>query len=200
LRPRRPAKPLYGPSTFALAVMKQPRPLFQVLLLATIAVTFSIFGAASPPAESISVPRLDGWVNDTAEVLTPFQREHLSQLLSQYHRETHHQIVVLTVPTIGSESIESFSLRTANSWHLGYKGLNNGILVTLAIKERSVRIELGLGMERYITDADAKDIIASAMAPAFSKGDYYGGLRLGLSRLMDRARAFVVPADSAPPP
>jgi uncharacterized protein len=64
--------------------------------------------------------------------------------------------------------------------------------VTVAIKERHVRIELGTGIERYISEAGANSIIESEMTPAFSNGDFSGGLERGLKRLMDKARNFVV--------
>jgi uncharacterized protein len=142
------------------------------------------------------VPKLSGWVNDTAKVLTEADRERLTNMLSDYHKETHHQIVVLTIASLGDESIEAFSLRTATAWALGYKNIDNGILITLSMKQRKMRIELGKGMERFISDTDAKAIIDTDMTPAFSQGDFYGGLRKGLLHLMDEGRRFVVPAGS----
>jgi len=112
--------------------------------------------------------------------------------LANYERETSHQIGVLLIPTLSGESIESFSLRVANSWKLGQKGLDNGILVTLAMEERAVRIELGLGMERFISNAAAQSIIKNSMVPAFRRGDYAGGLHAGLEQLMSEGRRFVV--------
>ncbi len=153
--------------------------------------------AAADSAESNWVPKHEGWINDTANVLSSPERNRLSDILSRYQQETHHQLAVLTVPTLSGESIETFSLRVANTWGLGYKGLDNGILVTLAMKERRVRIELGKGMNRYISDSTAQSIVSTSMTPAFAKGDFSGGLEAGLSRLMQEARSFVV---SDPPP
>jgi len=116
-------------------------------------------------------------------------------MLEGYEQETSHQLAVLVITTLSEESIDSFSLRVANVWGLGQKGLNNGILVTLAIKERRVRIALGFGMEKYITNAMAQSIINNAMVPAFRKGDYLGGLQAGLELLMKQGRQFVVTQD-----
>ena len=138
------------------------------------------------------IPRQSGWVTDTANLLSAADRKKLSAMLDRYHRETHHQLVVLTVATLSGGSIETFSLRVANDWAPGYAGLDNGILVTVAPQERQIRIELGRGMQRYISDEVAQSIIATSMTPAFRKGDYAGGLELGLKRLMDAARAFIV--------
>lgn len=147
-------------------------------------------------AEYQSIPKLEGRVNDVANVLSISDRERLASMLARYERETFHQIAVLTIPALSDESIEAFSLRVANAWRLGQKGLDNGILVTLAMSERELRIELGLSMEKFITNATAQSIITSSMLPAFRTGDYAGGLKAGLEQLMLEGRKFVVtPAD-----
>jgi hypothetical protein len=52
-------------------------------------------------------------------------------------------------------------------------------------------MELGLGMDRYISNAEAKSIIEEEMTPAFKKGDFSGGLERALKRLMEEGRRFV---------
>jgi uncharacterized protein len=101
-------------------------------------------------------------------------------------------LAVLTVTTLSGEPLETYSLRVANTWGLGYRGLDNGILIMLAMKEHEVRIELGKGMQRYISEAEAKAIIDDTMTPSFARGDFAGGLEQGLKRLMADARRFVV--------
>jgi uncharacterized protein len=142
------------------------------------------------------VPQLEGRVTDTANVLPLADRDRLAQMLARYEQETTHQFAVLIVPNLSGESIESLSLRVANAWGLGQKGLNNGVLVTVAVEERQVRIEVGLGMEGYITHAMAQSAINTVIVPAFRQGNYAGGLQSGLERLMTEGRRFVVtPAD-----
>lgn len=164
-----------------------------------LAAALFLFAPFSGAADGQPVPRLEGRVTDVARVLSEADRERISDLLARYERETSHQIGVLLIPTVSGEKIESFSLRVANSWKLGQKGLDNGILVTMAMKERAVRIELGVGMERFISNATAQSIINNSMVPAFRKGDYAGGLQAGLEQLMREGRRFVVtPAELQP--
>ena len=158
------------------------------------AVALFAFTSFSAAADRETVPRLEGRVTDVANVLSGPDRERLSSLLARYERETSHQIGVLLIPTLAGETVESYSLRVANSWKLGQKGLDNGILVTMALKERAVRIELGVGFEKFISNATAQAIIRNAMFPYFRKGDYAGGLHAGLEELMREGRKFVVPA------
>jgi uncharacterized protein len=146
--------------------------------------------AAAIDSGMIPVPVLNGRVNDTADVLSIEDQERLAKPLENYEKETKHQIAVLIVPTLGDEPIESFCLRVAKTWRLGRKGIDDGIVVCLAMNERQVRIELGLGMNRYISNADAEEIIDVEMTPSFSKGDIAGGLERGLKRLMEEGRRF----------
>jgi uncharacterized protein len=165
--------------------MTRPLPIF---LLA-----FCLLGAnAARPDDLAAIPPLQTRITDTAHVLSAAEAASLTTLLADYERETNHQIAILTVPTTGSEAIDSYSLRVAKLWRLGLAGWNDGILITLAVRDRHVRIELGTGMEKYISDARANAIIDNSMVPFFRNGDFAGGLRAGLLPLMDDARKFQV--------
>ncbi len=170
------------------------RPLFLTLMLVLPGCTpHATHETINAPSLAASVPSQKGWVTDNAGLLNQAQQERFSDLLSGYFRETHHQMALLVVTTLGGEPLESYSLRVANAWGLGCKGIDDGILVTLAMQERKVRIELGKGMERFISDAQAKSIIDETMTPAFARGDFSAGLEGGFKLLMTEARQFVVP-------
>lgn len=158
-----------------------------------LAFAFFLFSAVGAAAHDREVPPLQGPVTDYANVLSQADRERLTSMLARYERETSHQIAVLLIPTLSGERIESFSLRVANSWGLGQKDADNGVLVTLAMKEREVRIELGSGMEKLISNATVQTIIQNSMVPAFRKGHYAAGLQAGLDQLMKEGRKFVLP-------
>lgn len=156
--------------------------------------------AAMPAGAQTAIPAPDGRVTDAAHVLSRSDREALTALLSDYESETHHQIAVLTVPTVGTEALEVFSLRVANAWGIGLKGWNDGILVTISVRERGIRIDLGEGMERYISNSMARDIIDHDMMPAFRRGDIAGALHAGLLHLMLEGRAYKIADPRRPPP
>jgi len=136
----------------------------------------------------IAVPQLTGRINDTVNLLSRADQERLSDLLKAYEQETGHQIAVLIISTLGNEAIESYCLRTANTWHLGRKHIDDGVVVCVAMKEKEVRIELGIGINRYISNADAQEIIDREMTPSFAKRDFAGGLERGLKKLMEEGR------------
>lgn len=133
------------------------------------------------------VPELQDRVTDLAKVFSAEQRTRLIEDLATYELDTSNQLAVLTVPKLSGEPLEEFSLRVAKAWALGQKGKDNGILVTLALEERQVRIELGKGLESEIPQATLNGIIQDVMIPDFKQGDYAGGLEKGVQRLKEVA-------------
>jgi uncharacterized protein len=149
-------------------------------------------------SETKWVPKLQDRVTDLAKVFSKECRRSLIETLARYEHKTTHQIVVLTIPSLRKESIESFSLRVANVWGIGHRRLDNGVLVILAISDRKVRIEVGRGLEHVIPNELAKEIIKTDMVPAFRKGEYAVGIETGVLSLMKAARRYVVPLEKRP--
>jgi uncharacterized protein len=132
-------------------------------------------------------------VADHAGVLTPGQRAGLESTLDSYERQTTHQLAVLIVPHLAGQDIETYARRTATDFGLGRKGVDNGILLLVAVRERKIRIELGRGFERYISNEAAAAIISREIAPELAAGRFAEGLERGTAALMSRGRAFVAP-------
>ena len=163
--------------------------------LVTAIIALGVLGGAAH-AKDIDVPKRLGSVTDLAHLLKPKERAAIEAILAAFEKETSHQIAVLTVPTLGSERIETLSLRTARNWQIGKPTFNNGILVTVARKEGFVRIELGRGFEKYISNTDAKSIVDDNMLPSMRDRNYFAALHRGLDRLMEVARRYVVPIEA----
>lgn len=144
--------------------------------------------------KSSYIPEYKDWITDLAEVFPAEERQELINLLAEYEKKTSHQIVVLTVPSLQGETIESFSLRVFKKWEIGHKDFGNGILLTLAMKEHKVRIEVGKGLAENVPNDLAKLIIDNSMIPAFSEGNFYNGTRRSLEHLMKAAEEQVIPA------
>jgi hypothetical protein len=86
--------------------------------------------------------------------------------------------------TIGSESIEEYATRVFESWKLGEKGKDNGVLVVVAPKDRKMRIEVGYGLEGTLTDVGASRIIRNVMTPAFKDNDFDKGVSAGVDAII----------------
>jgi uncharacterized protein len=140
--------------------------------------------AVAVPARGAEVPYLSGRVVDDAELLSPAASERVGTLLREHEARTGNQLVVLTTPTIEGESIEEYALKVFNTWKLGQKGKDNGVLMVIAPHERRMRIEVGYGLEGTLTDAAASRVIRNVMAPLFKAGDFNGGVEQGVAAVI----------------
>ena len=89
--------------------------------------------------------------------------------------------MLVVIPSLEGDVIEDYSIRLAEKWKIGQKGLDNGAILVVAMKERQLRIEVGYGLEPMLTDLKTGYIIRELIVPKFKKGDYYGGIYDGLN-------------------
>ena len=143
----------------------------------------------------VKVPQPTSRVTDLASTLTEAQRNALEERLAAFEAKKGSQIAVLIVPTTEPEAIEQFSIRVAEQWKVGRKRVDDGALLVVAIKDRALRIEVGYGLEGALPDIVAKRIIAEDIVPHFKRGDFYGGIGAGVTRMI-----AVVEGEALPPP
>ena len=128
------------------------------------------------PLSALDAPAMDGPVNDLAGVMSPGERAAVADYLTSVNGQTSVQVAVLTVKSLEGDSLEDFSMRVADKWKLGQKGVDNGVLLLVAVNDRAVRIEVGYGLEGELTDAKSGLIIRNVMAPHFREGRYGQGI------------------------
>jgi len=129
---------------------------------------------------SLDVPKLKARVNDNANIINSSDEQKLEALLRNVETKTSSQVALLTIPSLQGENLEDYSLRVAQSWKLGQKEFDNGVLLLVAMKEKKIRIEVGYGLESIITDAKSGYIIRNYIVPGFKTGDFSGGITNGL--------------------
>jgi uncharacterized protein len=130
-----------------------------------------------------SVPPNDGYVTDTMNLLTTEQKQTLETNLGEYKRTTSNEIAVVILQNLEGQAIEDVGLEIGRKWGVGSQGKNNGILFLVAYDERSVRIDVGYGLEGAVPDIVAKGIIDADIVPHFRDGDYYGGITAAIESL-----------------
>ena len=143
----------------------------------------------------VAVPELKARVTDQTGTLTAEQRAALEQRLAAFEQRKGSQVAVLLVPTTAPETIEQYSIRVAEAWKLGRKGVDDGVLLLVAKDDRAMRIEVGYGLEGAVPDAIAKRIIEETLKPHFREGDFYGGINAGTDQLI-----HVIDGEPLPPP
>ena len=135
-------------------------------------------------AWALDVPYLSGHINDNAHLLSPEAVNELEQMLTAYEDSTTNQIVLLTIESLEGEILEDYTLRVAETWKLGQKDVDNGVLLLIARDDRKMRIEVGYGLEPSVTDAASSYIINSIIRPLFKQGEFEDGIREGLKALI----------------
>src|SRR5437868_6264146 len=146
-------------------------------------------------AAAADIPPLKARVTDLTGTLSAEQRSALEQTLAEFERRKGAQLAVLMVATTQPEAIEQYAVRVEEAWKLGRKGVDDSILLVIAKNDRKLKIETGYGLEGVVPDAVAKRVIEDDIVPRFKAGDFYGGIRAGMDRLMR-----LVEGETLPPP
>jgi len=157
---------------------------FSGLAGAAAIVAFATLPYPGIAAAAVDVPYLTGRVVDNAEILKQTTRERIAALAKAHEEKTTDQIAVLTIATLGGESVEEYATRVFDAWKLGQKGKDNGVLVVVAPQDRKMRIEVGYGLEGALTDVAASRIIRNVITPAFKDGDFDRGIEGGVAAII----------------
>lgn len=129
------------------------------------------------------LPSLNEPVIDQANLLSPAEKQQLSQRILKLYNEGKGQIGVVIVPTTGQEDIFDYSMRVAEAWQLGSAKRDNGLLMTIAINDRRIQILTGYGLEGVLPDIVAGRIINDKITPYFKQGQYAQGIDSGLAEI-----------------
>jgi uncharacterized protein len=163
-------------------------PLWLVLLFAVgTGVYLLVF-----PRDLGSVARAasDVSVSDRAGVLSNTTEQALTNRLQQLEQESGPEVAVVTVESLQGDSIELFSRNLANSMSLGDPARKDGVLVLVAPTDKKVRIEVGRGLEKVLSDSISARIIREDMLPRFRRGDIDGGTRTGVESVASALATF----------
>lgn len=129
-------------------------------------------------------PRL---VNDRVGILSNEQVNYLEQKLIAFNDSTSTQIAIVIIPELYGYDKADLAYRIGESWKIGHKGKNNGIVILVKPKNDSkgeVFIAPGYGLEGVVPDAIARRIVDNEMIPRFKTGDMYGGIEAAVNVLI----------------
>jgi len=149
-------------------------------------------GASDLPARPVPFT----FVTDQGDLLSDGDAKKLEGGLRSYAEKTGTQVVVVTVPTLGSRSVADYGRELGTAWGVGQRDKNNGVVVLVAAKEHKVTIQPGSGVASTITPAVVSRVIGE-MTPAFKQNNYFSGLRSGLNTLMVTANPGSAPRKQA---
>lgn len=165
------------------------RPRLRLIALGAGLCLASLFAAGD-----VAVPALTARVNDLTGTLSGGAVSRIESELEAFESSKGIQITVLIVPTTQPEEIEQYSIRVADQWKIGRKGVDDGAILLVAKNDRRVRIEVGRGLEGALSDAISNRIIDETVTPHFKQGDFDGGVEAGVKQIMSVVNGEPLPA------
>lgn len=165
-------------------------------LLRQFALLLSLLLAASAlhAQDVLPVPPLSGRVIDQTGTLSSADIERLSAKLAAFEAEAGAQIVVLMLPTTQPEDIAAYAQRIGDAWKIGRRDVGDGLLIVVAKNDRRVNIQTTKTLEGAVPDLAARQVIDTAITPAFRANDYAGGLAAAIDQLAARIKGEALPA------
>lgn len=136
------------------------------------------FLASSSYAVVPPIPKMPShYVVDLAGIINDDVENRLNGYLQELEQKTTVQFIILTIKSLEGEPIEEFSITTAHdTWKLGQKGKDNGLLMLVSLDDRKYRFEVGYGLEGILPDSLIGSIGRQYLVPYFQKGDYSTGI------------------------
>ncbi len=154
-------------------------------ILARVFLLVALLDAAAFGAE-FTVPQLTSPVVDQAGIISPSARQQIESLLRRVQSDGGSQIAVLTLPSLNGLTIEEVSIKVVETWQLGSKEKDDGVLLLIAPSDRRMRIEVGQGKEGDLPDAIARRIISEVIGPQFRAGRYDEGISRGVIAIIQK--------------
>jgi uncharacterized membrane protein YgcG len=146
-----------------------------------IAICSVLFVTCSTKTAVESVDRAT--IIDNTDILSQQQKDSINTIIRDLESKIGPQVAVLTINSLRGQNLEEFSLKKADSLKLGRADYDDGLLITVALFDRKVRIEVGEGLEDIIKDEIAARIIDEVIAPQFRQGKYGKGIHAAVSQI-----------------
>ncbi len=102
------------------------------------------------------------YVTDNSGLISAGIRARANQILLDYQGTTgHHVLVYVSEVNLGHTPIEDYCAMTFNAWGTGRAGHDDGVIWFLFPKgdRLRMRIQVGIGLERALTDREAVAIL-----------------------------------------
>lgn len=135
-----------------------------------------------------SLPQPVSQTNDYARLFSTAQQNQLNDVIADFEKKTTVEICIVTLDTfcVSEENFEALSHHIANTWNIGKKDKNNGVLICINPFYRKIRIENGYGIEKYLTDHETKEIIDTVLLPQYKKGEFFKGTIACLNAIISK--------------
>lgn len=122
----------------------------------------------------IQVPEVleDTYVYDQGNIISDDQEAVINNILVQLEEKTTVEFAVITIPSLNDLTIEQYAVKLANTLGIGKAGEDNGILLLVSKTDTKVRLEIGRGLQGFLTDSVSGRILDKYFVPSREKDNY----------------------------
>jgi uncharacterized protein len=155
-----------------------------------------VVGLSSTPLPA----RTDRSIYDTAGVIDDAAETRLENMHRELFEKAGVAIVMVSVPQLENETIEQLAVRIGQSWGVGRKGEDRGLVVAFARDDRKIFVATGYGTEGYLPDGRVGAIL-DEVVPLLKQDRFSEGLeQLDALLVSASAEEYGVTVTGAPPP
>ncbi len=143
----------------------------------------NIAQAQSYSVEMVPSPKTasaDRWVADPNDYIDVNSEQILESKLDAIEKSTSAEVTLVVLPDVSGGNPHDFGVKLFNTWGVGKKERDNGLLILLVMNQRRVEFITGYGMEITLPDLQCYQIQQEFMVPRFKAGDYAAGLIDGI--------------------
>ena len=126
------------------------------------------------------------YVCNPSGILSQAATDSIDAMLYQLEEQTGIETVVAAVPSIGEVEAFDFCHELLNSWGVGKKGKDNGLVVLLVVDQRAIQFYTGYGLEGELPDAICKRIQVQDMIPYLKDNKWDEGMLAGMTKVVGR--------------
>jgi uncharacterized membrane protein YgcG len=125
-------------------------------------------------------------VSDFAGIIDSRYIKKIDKVIRDIECRTTIEVAVVTIDSLKGEPIDGFALRLFNKFGVGKENINNGILILLSKDDNQFRIEVGLGLEKIVTDDLLKNLKQNFIMPSFKQKKFGKGILKFVDAVSDK--------------
>ena len=170
------------------------KPTVATGLVSLIVLSQSAIASALTVQDIPNPRRMNSWVADTADLLTPQTEAEIDRIATELKAKNGSEIAVVTVATTKpAKSSKAFATELFNTWKIGKQGKNNGVLLLISKSDRRTEIETGTGLTTLLPSSKVEMILTQTVTPQYKQGKFDEGTVAG-------TRAIATALGGNPPP
>ncbi len=159
----------------------------QILLIAFLICCYTVAAESYTP-DNLPNPHTynkTDYVANPDNILSSTAKAQINALCAEAERLSEVELVVVAIREMDwhYDAFE-FAQETFNTWGIGKKGSNTGVLILLVQDSRDIRIHTGGGMEGILPDALCSEIVEQTMIPSLKKDKWNEGIIAGVQAIV----------------